>query len=84
MPKTMFYNLNVVIKMDKEEIQKRIKEEDDYIRCPKCSNSIGKFLMKNPEGAEDNVIARFLMTTEDKIKEIYAEAVKMLRNNMEE
>lgn len=70
--------------MDKEEIQRRIKEEEDYIRCPKCSNSITKFLMKNPDGAEDNVIARFLMITEDKLKELYNEAVKILRKNMED
>ena len=70
--------------MEKNEIQKRIIEEEDYIRCPKCSNSISKFLMRNPEGAEDSLIARFLMVTEDKVREWYGEAVKMLRKDMED
>jgi len=68
--------------MDKDEIQRRIKEEEDYILCPKCSNSITKFLAKNPDGVDDGVISRFLMITEEKVKEIYAEAVKMLRKDM--
>lgn len=70
--------------MEKNEIQRRIAEEEDYIRCPKCSNSVNKFLSKNPDGAEDGVIARFLMVSEEKIREYYAEAVKMLRKHMDE
>jgi len=70
--------------MEKNEVQRRIVEDDDYIRCPKCSNSVNKFLLRNPDGAEDSVIARFLMTTEEKVRELYAEAVKMLRKDMEE
>lgn len=70
--------------MEKNEIQKRILEEEDYIRCPKCSNSVNKFLMRNPDGAEDSVIARFLMITEERVKELWEEAVKMLRKDMEE
>jgi hypothetical protein len=70
--------------MEKNEIQKRILEEEDYIRCPKCSNSISKFLSRNPEGAEDSIIARFLMVTEEKVKELYAEAVELLRKDMED
>jgi hypothetical protein len=70
--------------MEKNEIQKRIMEDEDYIRCSKCSNSVNKFLLRNPKGAEDSVIARFLMVTEEKVKELYAEAVKMLRKDMGE
>lgn len=70
--------------MEKNEVQKRILEDEDYIRCPKCSNSVNKFLMRNPDGAEDSVIARFLMVSEEKVKELYAEAVKMLRKDMED
>lgn len=70
--------------MEKNEIQRRIVEDEDYIRCPKCSNSVNKFLLRNPEGAEDSVIARFLMVSEEKIKELYAEAVRLLRKDMEE
>lgn len=68
--------------MDKDEIAKRVKEEEDYIRCPKCNNSLSKFLAKNSEGVENNVIARLLMIPEEKIEEIYEDAVKKLRKEM--
>jgi hypothetical protein len=70
--------------MDKEEIQKRVKEEEDYIRSPKNSNSLNKFLMRNPDGVEDNVVARLLVMPEEKVRELYAEAVKMLQEEMED
>jgi len=71
-------------KMDKNDLLKRVKEEEDYVRCPKCSNSLAKFLAKNSEGTDDATIARLLMTTEDRVKEIYEEAVKRLRKGMED
>lgn len=71
-------------KMDKDDVAKRIEQEEDYIRCPKCSNSLSKFVAKNPEGVEDSVIARLLMIPEEKVEEIYEDAVKKLRENMVE
>jgi hypothetical protein len=68
--------------MDRDEILKRVREEEDYVRCPKCSNSLAKFLAKNSEGVENNVIARLLMISEDKVEEIYEEAVQKLRAEM--
>ncbi len=68
--------------MDRDDIIKRVKEEEDYIRCPKCSNSLAKFLAKNSEGVENNVIARLLMIPEEKVEEIYQEAVETLRQEM--
>lgn len=70
--------------MDKDDIQKKIREEEDYVRSPKCSNSLTKFLVKNPDGVEDNIISRLLMMPEEKVKEVYAEAVKMLQEEMED
>lgn len=70
--------------MDKAEIQKRIKEEEDYIRCPKFSNSLNKFVAKNSDGVQDKTIAKLLMIPEDEVKEIYDEAVVKLREAMSE
>lgn len=70
--------------MDKDEILKRIREEEDYVRCPKCSNSLAKFLAKNSEGVDDSVIARLLMIPEEKVQELYDEAVKKLRKDMKD
>ena len=70
--------------MDKDDVSKKIKEDEDYIRCPKCSNSLIKFLAKNSDGVEDSVIARLLMIPEEKVQELYEEAVKKLRKGMVE
>lgn len=68
--------------MDKDDIQKRIQEDEDYIKCPKFSNSLSKFVSKNPEGAEDAAIARFLMMSEEEVNKIYLEAVGIIRKQM--
>jgi hypothetical protein len=68
--------------IDKTEIQHRIATEEDYIRCPKCGNSLSKFTLKNSEGVENSIIARLLMVTEEEVEKIYQEAVQMLRDDM--
>lgn len=70
--------------MDKSELLKKVKEDEDYIRCPKFSNSLTRFLSKNSEGVENSTIARFLMVSEQEVEKIYEEAVRMLRSGMEE
>jgi hypothetical protein len=67
---------------NKSDIKNRILNDPDYVRCPKTSNSLTKFLTKNPDGAEDSTIARLLMVDEDDIPELYDEAVEMLRESM--
>ena len=70
---------------DKNEIKKRIAVDTDYVRCPKFSNSLTKFLQKNPDGVEDNTIARLLMLEgEERVEEIYQEAVLKLREVMKD
>jgi hypothetical protein len=70
--------------MDKNEILKKILEEEDYIRCPKFSNSLNKFTEKNSEGIENATIARLLMMQEDEVERVYQEAVQMLREDMDD
>jgi len=68
--------------MEKDDIQKKIAEDEDYIRCPKSGNSLTKFIAKNPDGVENGVISRILAIPEDKVEEIYDEAVELLRKDM--
>lgn len=68
--------------IDKTEIQRKIATEEDYIRCPKFTNSLNKFTLKNSEGVENSTIARLLMLTEEEVEKIYLEAVQMLRDDM--
>jgi hypothetical protein len=70
--------------VDKDDILKRIEEDEDYIRCPKFGNSLAKFVSKNSEGVENAAIARLLMIPEEEVERIYEEAVKQLREEMAE
>lgn len=68
--------------MDKSELQKRVLEEDDYVRAPKFSNSLHKFLARNSDGVENATIARLLMISEEEVEKIHQEAIEMLREEM--
>jgi uncharacterized protein with PIN domain len=71
--------------IDKAELHRRIREEIDYIRCPKCGNSLAKFLAKNEEDeVKNSTIARLLMVSEDEVEKIYNDAVRMLRAGMKD
>ncbi len=70
--------------VDKSEMLKKIAEDEDYVRCPKFSNSLNKFTQKNSEGVENSTIARLLMMTEEEVEKTYQEAVQMLRESMNE
>lgn len=70
--------------MDKNELQKRVQDEEDYVRAPKFSNSLAKFLARNSDGVENATIARLLMVTEEEVEQIYAEAIRILREDMVE
>jgi hypothetical protein len=69
--------------MERNEILKKILEEEDYIRCPKFSNSLNKFTEKN-ESSENPTIARLLMMSEEEVERVYQEAVQQLREDMED
>jgi hypothetical protein len=70
--------------MDKSEIQKKILEEEDYVRCPKLGNSLNRFTAKNPEGVENSTIARLLLMSEEEVERVYLEAVAKLREAMDD
>jgi hypothetical protein len=68
--------------MDRDELQKRVLEEEDYVRAPKFSNSLSKFLARNSDGVENATIARLLMITEEEVEKIHEEAIQLLREDM--
>lgn len=76
--------LKIGEQMDKSDIHKKILEDEDYIRCPKCSNSLTKFIAKNPNGVENSVIGRLLVIPEENVEEIYKKAVEILKEDMVE
>lgn len=68
--------------MDKNELQKRVLEEEDYVRAPKFSNSLSKFLTRNSDGVENATIARLLMIPESEVEKLFLEAIEMLKKDM--
>ena len=70
--------------IDKEELQRRVIAEEDYIRCPKFDDSLTKFTSdpKNSEGVKNSTIARLLVITEEEVEKLYQEAVQMLKDDM--
>lgn len=72
------------VSVEKSEMLKKIAEDEDYIRCPKFSNSLNKFTQKNSEGVENSTIARLLMMSEEEVEKAYQEAVQMIREAMDE
>ena len=69
-------------KMDKNELQKRVLEEEDYVRCPKFGNSLSKFIARNSDGVKDETISRLLMIPVEDVEKIYQEAVEILKKDM--
>ena len=65
-----------------EEMQKKIREEEDFIHAPKFGNSLNKFLAKNGDPLQNNTIGRLLMISEEEVEQIYEESVVILREEM--
>lgn len=70
--------------MDRDDVEKRIRDEEDYIRAPKFGNSLVKFMAKakDQENIEDALIAKVLMMSEEEVQKIYDEAVAMLKEGV--
>ena len=67
---------------DKNELQQKVLNEEDYVRAPKFSNSLAKFVARNSDGVENATIARLLMIPEEQVEKIYEEAIVLLREDM--
>jgi len=70
--------------LTKEDLKAKVLEEKDYIKCPKFNNSLNKYLAKSPEIVEDKAIARLLMINPEEVEKIYQEAVKKIKEDMEQ
>jgi hypothetical protein len=68
--------------IDKEEIRRKIQEEEDFIYCPKLGYSLSRYLMSNSDGVEISTIARLLLITEEEVQKIYLEAIELLKKDM--
>jgi hypothetical protein len=63
-------------------MDKRIKEDRDYIKSPKYQNSLTKLLEDNPDGVSDQVICSVLGISPWDLNKIYERAILKLRNHL--
>lgn len=68
--------------MDKSEMQKKIKENEDFIHAPKFGNSLNKYLAKTDNMLENSSIGRLLLLSEEEVEQVYLESVEALKKEM--
>jgi hypothetical protein len=66
-----------------EEKKHKLTQEEDYIDCPKFNNSIKQLIEKNPDGVDDETIAKVLNMTPEEVEETYQNAIKKLKKSLE-
>lgn len=66
-----------------EEKKRKIAEEDDFIDCPKFKNSIKNLIERNPDGVDDEVIAKVLNIPESEVNAIYNSAINKLKKMLD-
>lgn len=68
--------------MEKSDMEKKIREEEDFIHAPKHQNSLQKFLAKTDNLLENGAIGRLLLISEKEVEAIYQESIVQLKKEM--
>lgn len=68
--------------MNNEEKKRKILEEEDFIDYPKFKNSIKKLIEKNPDGVDNETIAKSLGIEESEVEALYQSAVEKLQKTL--
>jgi hypothetical protein len=71
-----------VVDVEKSEMERKIREEADFIHAPKVGNSLNKLLAKIDNPLKNVAIGRLLLISEKEVEEIYEESVIELRKGM--
>jgi hypothetical protein len=70
------------MKITKDEINEKIDTDEDFIVSNKYGNSLKKAVDDNPDGFDNDKIAKFLNITEEETEAIYKEAIAKLQKLM--
>lgn len=68
--------------MERDEMERKIKEDDDFIHAPKFGNSLQKYLAKTDKLLENGAIGRLLLIPAEEVERIYEESIVELRREM--
>lgn len=78
----MLYALFLELDVEKSEMEKKIREEEDFIHSPKSGNSLKTFLVKMENPPENTTIGRLLLLSEEEVEKLYQESIIILREKM--
>lgn len=68
--------------MERDDMEKKIREDEDFIKAPKHQNSLNKYLAKNDDLLHNRAIGKLLLIHEDEVERIYQESIVELRKEM--
>ena len=68
--------------VEKDNILKKILEEEDFVHAPKFGNSLNKFLAKTDHLLQNGTIGKLLMIPEEEVERLYQESIVLLRKDM--
>ena len=68
--------------MTTEEVQRRIREDRDFVYLKRYDYSLKKLMERYPEGVPDRIIANALMVSEEDVVAIYDDVVAQLRERV--
>lgn len=63
-------------------MEKKIKEDSDYIHAPKHQNSLQKFVVKMEKPLENGAIGRLLLISSEEVEKLYEESITELKKEM--
>lgn len=66
-------------KNKKDDVVELIYKDEDFIYCPRLGNSLSKLIKKNPNGIDDERIAKVLLMTKEEVEGTFATAIAKLR-----
>lgn len=66
-----------------EEKKQKIKQEEDFIDCPKFKNSVKKLIEKYPDGVDDETISKVLLMSEEEIQAVYIKTIQKIKNKID-
>ena len=70
------------MKTNKNNVKERILTEEDYIYCPRLSNSLKKLLEVHPNGVEDEKICKMLLIDQYELNKMYDNIIKKFRTHI--
>jgi len=68
--------------VEKDNIVKKILEDEDFVNSPKYQNSLQKLLAKTDNVLENGAIGKLLLIPAEEVERIYQESIVELRKGM--